>query len=421
MAAKKVPRGIPAGFGDRAAGRLVGASVDSSTPVAVGVIGCVMAFSWMVSYVAGGSSVVPPHFFYIAVILAAVRFGPKGVLVVGVLSGLIAGLLVPAHVSTGEGQALSDWLTRMGFFVTIGLVLAFILRRPSLAWGTWLQMLRIDRDLHSAIACGELRPHYQPIFDICGNRQRIVGVEALARWHHPTRGMITPGNFVPAAETSGRVNEIDDVVLQHACEDGAKWARVMGEDTFAVSVNVSATGLSDPDLVGRFVRRMAEAGIEPSRVVVEVTESAAMADIDHSITQLAALKELGVRIAVDDFGTGYSSLAYIHRLPIDTIKIDQSFTARIIDEPEAGRLVASVILLAHSLGMDALAEGVETAEQLQALKEMRCDFAQGFYLSQVLPADEITTLLEVQASTRPDRHGHATQPTNARSVVTQSP
>lgn len=398
MAHDAGPGIAPARFGDRAASRLVGASAVSSTPVAVGLIACVVALSWATSYVVGGADVFPPHAFYVAIILAAVRFGPKGAVLVGVLSGLIAGPLLPAHVATGEIQPLGDWLTRAGFFVAIGLALAFILRRPSVAWGTWLNTLRIDRELHRAMARGELRPHYQPVFDIGGSRERIIGVEALVRWHHPTRGVIAPGEFIPAAEVSGRVNEIDDVVLQRACEDGAGWARLMGDERFDIGVNLSAAGLSDPGLAERFARRIADAGIAPERIVVEVTETAAMADITQSIGQLKTLRELGVHIAVDDFGTGYSSLAYIHRLPIGTIKIDQSFTARIVDEPEAGRLVASVILLAHSLGMDALAEGVETAEQLQALKTMRCDLAQGFYLSRVLPAEDITTALVLQAS-----------------------
>jgi EAL domain-containing protein (putative c-di-GMP-specific phosphodiesterase class I) len=389
-------------WGERASARLLGVSASSDPRVTAAIITTLLAASWGIARGLGGANAVAPHWFYIPVVLAAVRFGSRGALLAGAAALVLAGPLLPAEMSSMAAQPLRDWLTRGVFFIVIGQVFALASRQPVGARDQTLRVIRADRDLRHAITRGELSVHYQPIFDILARRQRVIGAEALLRWHHPQRGDIPPGTFIPLAEQSALIHDLGEIVLTEVCERITQWRPVVDEH-FTIAVNLSARQLDDPDLVARVTGCIEGTGVDPSQLCIEVTETAAMADLDVSRDRLQALRDLGMKIAIDDFGTGQSSLAYIHLLPVDTIKIDQSFIARIAEESEARALVTSAILLAHTLGYDTVAEGVETAEQLALLKSMHCDLAQGFYLGLVTPPDEVTAALEHERQQRERR------------------
>ncbi|HEV3451602.1 MAG TPA: EAL domain-containing protein [Acidimicrobiia bacterium] len=366
------------------------------------IIAALLGFSWGLARLVGGAGAVAPLWFFIPIVLAAVRFGPPGAFIAGAASVVLAGPLLPATTHPMTAQPLSDWGTRGGFFILIGVFFALASRQPEGARALARRVTRLDRDLRHAMARGELEVHYQGIFDIGGRRRRVIGAEALLRWRHPIHGYIPPGRFVPIAEHTGLIDELGELVLAEVCQRVAAWCQLT-DGPFVATVNLSARQLGDPDLARRVQCCLDTAGIDPSQLCFEITETSAMADIKLTQQQLQGLHDLGVRLAIDDFGTGYSSLAYVHLLPIDTIKIDRSFIERITQETNAAALVANVIMLAHTLGHEALAEGVETSEQLALLKSMLCDQAQGFHLHRPGPPDEITTALKRQRRQRRQR------------------
>ena len=250
--------------------------------------------------------------------------------------------------------------------------------------------------LGEALGAGQLRLVYQPKVFLATNR--IVGVEALLRWDHPVRGPVPPGEFVPAAEASGLIVPIGEWVLAEACRQGASWQRAFPRATpFGVAVNVSAQQLS-AGLV-RSVRDAVDAsGIDAAGLCLEVTESAVMEDVEHAAAVLSELKKLGLTVSIDDFGTGYSSLEYLRRLPLDEVKIDQSFVAGLAVDPKDTAVVATVISLAHALDHDVVAEGVETSRQLDKLRAFGCELAQGFLLARPVSAAGVTELLAREAA-----------------------
>ena len=240
---------------------------------------------------------------------------------------------------------------------------------------------RLANDLHHGIENGELRLHFQPIMRLATNE--VVGVEALVRWQRPGVGLLSPVSFIDVAERTGQIELLGSWVARHACLAAADLVQVpQGPRT--VSVNVSARQLSDPGLVEMLRGALEDSGCAPSTIIVEVTETALMHDLDAAIATLEAIKALGVGLDLDDFGTGYSSLLYLKHFPVDRIKIDQSFVAGLGTNIADTAIVASTIALAHSVGIQAVAEGVETGNQLRQLRQMGCDFAQGYLLSRPL-------------------------------------
>jgi EAL domain-containing protein (putative c-di-GMP-specific phosphodiesterase class I) len=239
--------------------------------------------------------------------------------------------------------------------------------------------------------------HYQPVVDLVTGRLR--GVEALARWNHPTLGMLPALEIIGAAEEAGLEAELDRRVLRAACQEMGRLLRagVLGPESY-VSVNISARSASSERIDAMVPGILAEAGLEAHQLMLEVTETSIMTDVDYTVRQLRALSDMGVRVAVDDFGTGYSSLAYLHRLPLGILKIDRSFVAGLPDDPDSSTIVRSVISLAESLGLHTIAEGIETPEQASALRELGCNSGQGFLWSRAVPP---TDLDEVSASLRP--------------------
>jgi diguanylate cyclase (GGDEF)-like protein/PAS domain S-box-containing protein len=257
--------------------------------------------------------------------------------------------------------------------------------------------LRLANDLRRALVAEELRLHYQPIIDLTTND--VVGVEALVRWQRPGVGLLAPGAFIEVAERTGQIVALGEWVIRRACRTAAAIA-LERLAPLRVSVNVSARQLSDPGLVGILERALQDTGCDPANIVVEVTESALLRDIAAATAILETIASIGVELDLDDFGTGYSSLLYLKHFPVTRIKIDRSFVAGLGVDVSDTAIVASTIALAHSIGLTAIAEGVETPDQLTTLRQMGCDSAQGYLLSQPLPEEELQTWLAQQLPSR---------------------
>jgi diguanylate cyclase (GGDEF)-like protein/PAS domain S-box-containing protein len=258
----------------------------------------------------------------------------------------------------------------------------------------------IEAGLRRAVEEGELEVHYQPVHALVTGQ--LVGCEALVRWRHPERGLIPPAAFIPLAESSDLINDLGAHVLREACEQAAAWVSSgRAAPGFKISVNVAARQLTEPSFVGLVRDVIATTGIAPDALCLELTESVVMDHADQAATVLRSLRDLGVVLALDDFGTGYSSLSYLRRFTVDILKIDRSFVSGIGQCEEDRAVVDAIIGLAHILGFDVVAEGVETAEQLLALVQAGCDVGQGYYWSPPVPATEFEALLRAgQHSTR---------------------
>jgi EAL domain-containing protein (putative c-di-GMP-specific phosphodiesterase class I) len=255
-----------------------------------------------------------------------------------------------------------------------------------------VERLELEADLRRGIHRGELHPHYQPVVDLA--TQRIVGVEALIRWQHPTRGLMSPALFLPVAEEAGLLGDIGRIVVSHACADLNRWrGEGLVDDDFSVSVNVAPEQLLGEGMVAELQDIAARNAVEPSMLVVELTEGAMVQDTDEVVAALFALRALGVRVAIDDFGTGYSSLAYLQKLPIDILKVDKSFVDGIDGAPEESALPHAIIRLAQTLHLTAVAEGVERPAQAARLRELGCERAQGFLFARPMPASALPVLL----------------------------
>jgi diguanylate cyclase (GGDEF)-like protein/PAS domain S-box-containing protein len=249
----------------------------------------------------------------------------------------------------------------------------------------------IENELRSAIARDELRLVYQPVISLATGE--ITEFEALLRWQHGTRGAISPADFIPIAEDSGLIGSLGHWVMRQAIEQMSRWqAELPVPHDFSVAINVSGRQLTQPDLLDSVAEALREKGVAPERVRLEVTESALMKESVSSRIS-ARLAELNLRLHLDDFGTGYSSLSYLHRMPVDALKIDRSFVSEMTKDSTSASIVQSIITLAHTLGAVVIAEGVETAEQLEHLRRLGCDMAQGYYFSRPLEVPQATDYL----------------------------
>ncbi len=251
--------------------------------------------------------------------------------------------------------------------------------------------LHLESELWRALAENQLLLHYQPQVDLLSGR--IVGVEALVRWNHPERGMISPADFIPVAEESGLILPIGHWVLLEACKQAKAWLD-SGADMGDMAVNISAHQFKQPEFPASVRRILEETGLPPGRLELEITESAVMHSADSSVNVLVELKAMGVKLAIDDFGTGYSSLAYLRRFPIDRLKIDRSFVADLEGDQDAASLVSSIIALGQSLGLRLVAEGVETSGQADFLREKSCERVQGFHFFRPASAENVFASLE---------------------------
>jgi diguanylate cyclase (GGDEF)-like protein/PAS domain S-box-containing protein len=251
--------------------------------------------------------------------------------------------------------------------------------------------LETARALRLAIERTELVLHYQPVVDMRSGT--MTGVEALVRWEHPDRGLISPGEFMPVAEETGLVVSLGAWVLDESCRQGAVWAADPAVGPIVVSVNLSARQFNDDALVPRVTRALQASGLPPRLLCLEITESAVMDDVDHTGEVLAQLRGLGVALSIDDFGTGYSSLSYLKQFPVDALKIDRSFVDGLGSESEDTQIVTAVVHLAHALGLTVVAEGVETTPQLEVLRNLGCERVQGYLIARPQPAADLIAWL----------------------------
>jgi diguanylate cyclase (GGDEF)-like protein len=253
--------------------------------------------------------------------------------------------------------------------------------------------LQLENDLRRALERGELAVYYQPIVSI--ESHRIAGFEALARWHHPQRGFISPADFIPVAEETGLIVELGRWVLEESCRRMRAWHLLYpGEKPLTLSVNLSGKQFTQSNLIEQIKQVLAETEIDPRSLKLEITESVVMENEEIASAMLLQLRALGVQLSIDDFGTGYSSLSYLHRFPVNTLKIDRSFISRLGAGDENTEIVRTIMTLANNLGMDVVAEGVETDKHLLLLREMRCEYAQGYLFSKAVEADAATAMLE---------------------------
>jgi EAL domain-containing protein (putative c-di-GMP-specific phosphodiesterase class I) len=254
------------------------------------------------------------------------------------------------------------------------------------------EQVQILHDLRKALERHELVLHYQPKFE--ARSKKLVGAEALLRWQHPTRGLIPPNDFIPLAEKTGLIIPIGEWVLNTACRQMRLW-RDAGHrtDHWSVAVNLSTVQFDHPGLIRMVQEALEQHDMEPRCLILEITESTAMQDVDQSMGILQQIYSMGVNISIDDFGTGYSSLLYLKRLPASEIKIDRGFVRDLGHDSEDAAIVSAIVALGRTLNLKVVAEGVETAEQQEFLTHLGCDSLQGFLLGRPLPADEFIEAL----------------------------
>jgi diguanylate cyclase (GGDEF)-like protein/PAS domain S-box-containing protein len=292
---------------------------------------------------------------------------------------------------------------------------------PAMGSGA-LGRLELEHDLRTALAREELVLYYQPKVDLTTGR--VASLEALVRWQHPRRGLVPPGDFIPLAEETGLIVPLGRWALRAACGQAVAWAATHPDiPAPRVAVNLSAREFRDPELVAGVADTLAATALPPERLILEVTESVALEQVEEAIVTMRALRALGVRLALDDFGTGHASLAYLQRLPLDTLKLDRAFFA---DTPQNRAIVGAVATLAHGLGLDVTAEGLETAAQVAWARAAGCDRGQGFYFARPLPASEIAALwgaglrFDLPAATAPEQPTPPTGPQeSAVSAITR--
>jgi diguanylate cyclase (GGDEF)-like protein/PAS domain S-box-containing protein len=273
-----------------------------------------------------------------------------------------------------------------------------------------LDQLQLTADMRLAVGNDELVVVYQPIIDLA--TKRITSVEALMRWQHPTRGLLVPDAFIPAAETSGLIIPMGRWLLRRACREVRTWPELEAGPPLKLNVNLSARQLDDPDLITDVAGALAESRLEPSRLTFEITETALLHDLDSAMAVLNALRALGVELAIDDFGTGYSSLSYLRQLPVNEIKIDRSFISAMTESEESAKLVRTIMQLADDFHLRTVAEGVETSVQLERLRAADCGLAQGYLFARPLSEAELQDALRNESfdwAARARDAGHQTE------------
>jgi diguanylate cyclase (GGDEF)-like protein len=254
-----------------------------------------------------------------------------------------------------------------------------------------IEQFDLDNALRRAVGRGELLLHYQPIMDLPSGE--IVGMEALVRWNHPHRGILSPATFIAMAEETGEIVRIGQWVLEEACRQTVAFEALNRGKPLTVSVNITASEFRQPGLAARVAQVLDDTGLTPRSLKLELTESALIGDVPETIAILSELRGLGVGLSIDDFGTGYSSLSYLQRLPVDTLKVDQSFVASLGETATAGPVLRAIVELGNALFMQVIAEGIETRAQVEFLASIGCQYGQGHYFHRAMPAEEFEDLL----------------------------
>jgi EAL domain-containing protein (putative c-di-GMP-specific phosphodiesterase class I) len=256
-----------------------------------------------------------------------------------------------------------------------------------------VNQLKIENSLHEAIANDELQLHYQPKIE--ATTGRIAGFEALLRWHSASLGFVPPDKFIPVAEQSGQIDEIGDWVLYRACQQLRTWMDA-GLEVGPIAINISGVQLRQQDLANRIQNVLDEFNIDTHLLEIELTESSLVDTHDQSFAVLEQINEMGIRVTMDDFGTGYSSLSYLKNIPLSCLKIDRAFISDIDKDENADKLIASIISIAHGLGLEVVAEGVEEKYQVDHLIALECEYLQGYYFSRPIPHSEVADMLQKQ-------------------------
>jgi EAL domain-containing protein (putative c-di-GMP-specific phosphodiesterase class I) len=256
----------------------------------------------------------------------------------------------------------------------------------------------LETDLRNALIEGQFLLYYQPQMDSGG---QVIGAEALVRWKHPRHGMVSPGEFIPVAEQTGLILPLGDWVLKQACMQLAAWAQSPQSASIKLAVNVSAQQFRQPDFVALVLNIVERCGVDPSRLKLELTESMLVNDIEDLIAKMTALKERGVGCSLDDFGTGFSSLSYLKRMPLSQLKIDQTFVRDLLTNPNDAAIASTVVNLGQNLGLDVIAEGVETEGQRQFLESIGCHHFQGYLFSKPLPVADFDAYLARHSAATP--------------------
>ena len=256
----------------------------------------------------------------------------------------------------------------------------------------FLENVKFEHELRFAVKRNQLALYYQPVISLSDGR--LIGFETLLRWHHPKYGFISPARFIPIAEESGLIIPITKWILREACSQLAEWKNFIPDtEHLKLSVNISGKHLAVENLPEQVRKALEEANLNATSLILEITESSAMENAEQTIRIFEKLRKLGVCVSIDDFGTGYSSLSYLHRLPFDSLKIDRSFVSDVNKQTENAQILQTIVSLAQNLHLRTVAEGIETVEQMEIIRELGCDLGQGFLFSKPLPKDEIETLL----------------------------
>ena len=273
-----------------------------------------------------------------------------------------------------------------------GLGQSLLIHQGADADGEGRDMLQIEAELRTAARNGEFKLHYQPVISI--KERRITGFEALLRWQHPKRGLLGPAYFLDDAMSLGVLDELDDLIFDQAIQQLAQWNEDMALGQVSIAVNVSAERFVQPDLAETLIKRCQRYGVSPSLLNVEITENSAIGDFEAGLDSIALLRKQGIKVSLDDFGTGYSSLAHLQRLNVDYVKLDRSFITGLEQDARQLDLIKAVVDLIHSMGMDVLAEGVETSGQLAQMIQCNVDYVQGYLLGRPLPPEDHQQALE---------------------------
>lgn len=393
----------PGDLADWLGRRTLRASISLSRRTAFAVIVIGLAGSWLIIYLAGGADSMVPHWYYIPILFAATRFGPLAAFAVALVAGVLAGPLTYDDVSAGTYQDGIKWLTRTGFFIGIGQLMAWLVGPSVRPIGEELRELRERFDIRRGLGKGEFFLKYQPIYSV--REQKYAGVEALLRWNHPEKGELSPAGFINTAETSDLIHEISDFVINEACRQASEWKQLAAASNLRpwhVAINLSARDLERPEL-GQLIGDTLQRYDLPAELLhVELTEGALA--YESAVFQLRQLERLGITLAIDDFGTGYSSLSYLNRFPFHVIKIDRSLISGLTPDPSSQALARGMIQLARALRLVTIAEGMETGEQLAIGTKLKFDFAQGYLFSAPCRADEIPAMMGSEGSAAGDRN-----------------
>jgi EAL domain-containing protein (putative c-di-GMP-specific phosphodiesterase class I) len=250
-----------------------------------------------------------------------------------------------------------------------------------------VNVLAVENELKRALEAREFTAHFQPIVNLADGS--LYGFEALARWDHPERGLVSPGEFIPVAEETGQIVDLGAQILEKACTAMQGWTRLYpAAEKLTMAVNISAKQFAESTLAANVERILKKSGLRPGRLKLEITETVVMLDAMKSVNQLKSLKNLGVLLSIDDFGTGYSSMSYLQKFPTDQLKIDLSFVQRMESTPENIEIIRAIVNMAHSLRLRVVAEGIETERQRDLLYSLQCDYGQGYLYSRPLPQEE---------------------------------